>query len=343
MTTLNSSSLYGRSWSLQLYSASGAPFFNNPGSDDGAIVGGTFQPETLRVTFDVYTAAIQNQYWYADISIYNINPTSVPTIINAGNNVTPGMICQLKAGYVNNLDTIWLGPIFQPTFVRENVTDYRLTLHCVLSLLQATSGYTMQVAYANTNQAEVVTQMIKALGIQANVSSADIATLSATKFPYDKVIYGDASGYLDSIAKQNNMVWFLEQRGIGKGGVAISLGSPTTGNALPPPSYTYTPSTGLIGTPQQTQKGVNFSVLLDPRIKAKLPWQSLEIKEAIVSQFTVPPPPNAAVPYFPLQSDGIYIASEVRHRGDSRGNDWQTDVTGVSVAGNVLATLVGAA
>jgi hypothetical protein len=106
---------------------------------------------------------------------------------------------------------------------------------------------------------------------------------------------------------------------------------------------TYTPSSGLIGTPTQTQFGVEFSVLLDPRIKAQLPLLTVEIQEAIISQFAPNPVQTTGQVPYPLQSDGVYTVFEVRHRGDSRGNPWQTDVTAASIQGNVLAALVGAA
>src|SRR5208282_1443321 len=96
--------------------------------------------------------------------------------------------------------------------------------------------------------------------------------------------------------------------------------------------FVYTPNTGLIGTPIQTDQGVNCSVLLDPRVQAKVPVQTFGIEQALIQQATLSPGQLVK----PLQSTGTYCAVAVRHRGDSRGNMWQTDITGVTPDVNLL-------
>ena len=155
-----SNSLYGIKWSLEVSTPQG-----NGTTSILSVEGGTFEQETLRIVFNVYTPAIQSAYWYADINIYNFNADTALTLINGASNIAPGMTVILKAGFANgNYDVIWQGPVFQPTFVRENVTDYKLSLHCILGLAQASNGQILTGAYAaGQNQAEIITQMMQSI------------------------------------------------------------------------------------------------------------------------------------------------------------------------------------
>jgi hypothetical protein len=329
--------LYGRQWSLEVSTTDGQQVI-------APITGGTFSPETLRITFDVHTPCFQNAYWYADIVIYNLSKIGSDIIIKAAPNVQAGMIVTLKAGYVGGqgqYDVIWVGPIFQATFLRENVTDYKLTLHCVLGLLQAISGEIQSTVYSGMDQSEIVSAMIEQLGLELQTELP--AKLSNKTLPRDKVVI-DPVAALNDIAKDNKLVWFLSQRNLTPGKTGIYFGDvsadiPTTA------AYTYTPNIpgssggGLLGTPVQTQFGIDFSVLLDPRIRAQIPWQVVEVKEVVIQQNLIQPQQSQM--QYKLATDGQYVVVDIHHRGDSRGNIWQTDLTTCVVVGNVLLSLIG--
>jgi hypothetical protein len=178
------------------------------------------------------------------------------------------------------------GPVFQPTFVRENVTDYKLTLHCILGLLQATNGQVISTVYSGFNQAEIVTSMIEELNLKLMNPLEPV--LSQKKLWRDKVIFGTAAEVLGGIAQDNGMVWFLTQRNLNQGTTGIVFS--TLGNGLDTkPGFVYTPTTGLIGTPVQTDKGVDCSVLLDPRVWMQIPLQTFGIEQALIQQATLQP------------------------------------------------------
>ena len=337
-SAVNSSSsknaLYGIQWSLEVQTPQGG------GSQSVLkVTGGTFLAETIRITFDVYTPCIQSAYWYADINIYNFNSDTALTLINGASNIAPGMTVILKAGFANgNYDVIWQGPVFQPTFVRENVTDYKLSLHCILGLAQASNGQVLSGAYAaGQNQAEIITQMMQSIGLQVNpFGTKTQVALTAKKLPRGVTVFGSPDEYMDDIAEDNNMVWFLQQRGLA-GSSGVSIGILDDGiNATPQSGYVYTPSSGLLDTPIQTQAGVDFSILLDPRIKAQFPLMTVQIQQVIIQQLQRSPNSPQVTP---LSTTGTYVVGAVRHRGDSRGNVWQTDITGYTLIGDVLALL----
>jgi hypothetical protein len=306
-----------------------------PSGDVLPITDSSFEPEALRLVFNVYTP-MWRQYWWADIDVYNFDLDTALTLLDTASNIAPGMTVTLRAGFQNgNYDIIWQGPVFQATFTRENVTDYKLTLHCILGLLQATNGQVISSVYSGFNQSEVVESMVQALGLQLAQPLAGISTKRLWK---DKVVIGNPATVLNGIAKDNSQVWFLTQRGLAGSNTGLVFSS--LGNGLDTsPGWVYTPTTGLIGTPVQTTVGVDCSVLLDPRVQAKIPVQTFGIDQAVIQQAALQPNQPLVKP---LQSTGTYVVLAVRHRGDSRGNIWQTDITGCVPDISVLDQLVAA-
>lgn len=321
-------SLYGRKYSLQVTAPAGSGQQTVLTISDSS-----FEPEALRIVFNVNTPAMQGAYWYADIDIYNCDSTTTQAVIQASQDYKQGMTAILKAGYLNgNYDIIWQGPVFQPLWTRENVTDYKLTLHCILSLEAATSGNPITQQYQDgMNQTEIVLDMIKNLGLAPVGPSGSYISpnLSTKSLPRGKTVFGSASDVLTEIAEDNNCVWFLSQRGLPGDPASLNMGKLDDGSLQTEAGFVYTPTTGLLGTPVQTQHGVNFSVLLDPRIKAQLPLQTVGIKEVVTQQ--LPRVPNQTV--YTLSPTGTYVVGAVRHRGDSRGNTWQTEITGYRYIG----------
>jgi hypothetical protein len=193
----------------------------------------------------------------------------------------------------------------------------------------------LSTVYSGFNQSEIVTSMMDELKLQI---VTPLSGLKTTKLWRDKVVVGNVNDVLNGIAKDNSMVWFLTQRGLAASTTGIVVGS--LGNSLETtPGFVYTPNTGLIGTPTQTTVGVDCSVLLDPRVQAKIPVQTFGIKQAFIQQAVLQ---IGQQPILPLQSTGTYVVVRVRHRGDSRGNIWQTDITGVTPDISVLKNLVDA-
>lgn len=312
--------LFGRKYKLEVSVAN-----SSGGTDVITVTDSSFEPEALRIVFDVQTVAFQN-YWFADIDIYNLDSTTTTQILQSASNITQGMTVKLQAGYINgNYDVIWEGPVFQPLYSRENVTDYKITLRCIFSMESQISGSVLSTAYAaGYSQTETVLAMIGTLGLNKDYVSPNLSTKT---LPKAKVVFGNADKYLSNIARDNNMTWFMSQRG-------LALGGPNDAQVSSDPAIVYTPKTGLVFTPEQTQYGVNFTVLLDPRLKVLYPMQSVQLDQSLIRQYKVSVGDNK---FLPLDQDGIYVIGGVRHRGDSRGGAWYSEVTGFVKVGNAVA------
>jgi hypothetical protein len=86
------------------------------------------------------------------------------------------------------------------------------------------------------------------------------------------------------------------------------------------------PSSGLLNVPSQSQYGVSFTAMLNPRIKINslvhidnslIRAQAYEQGQAIRN----------------LDQDGIYRVTSITYVGDTRGTEWQIQCDTVSQAG----------
>jgi len=90
---------------------------------------------------------------------------------------------------------------------------------------------------------------------------------------------------------------------------------------LPGTQVVLTSKTGLIGTPQQTNEGINIKCLLNPLIKV---GGLVNIDNASIQdlQINISSKNSAANNIAPLSQDGVYYVLVVDYIGDTRGVDW---------------------
>ena len=82
----------------------------------------------------------------------------------------------------------------------------------------------------------------------------------------------------------------------------------------------------VIGVPKQTPFGVIFRVLLDPRLLIKVPPMLAQLDRTVITQAAI----QINQVQTPLDPDLMFVVAQVRHIGDSRGNEWYSEVTGYS-------------
>lgn len=331
--------LWGQAWELTITYAQkdGTP------SPPTTISSNSWEPEPLRITFEVVQSTLPSPWWFADINIYNLNdPTTQNTLLNA-------TWCTLKAGFQtgdNLYSTIWDGPVFQVLFDREAVVDQRLTLHCVANPLILDQIVNFAVGPGATQQ-QLVARMAASIGLppidpgSGTQSQYAFEQMSAVVYPRGKTVFGKMSKYLEQIAGdhfisvfQNGQQAFMTEIGNQSGGAVKP--SITYAPPLPPSPQQATLPAGvtasIIGTPRQTLFGVIFEVLLDPRLKVKAPPMVVALdRSATFQQLPLAPNPNSGFPTA-LTADLTFFVGQVRHTGDTRGNAWQTEVTGYGTA-----------
>lgn len=252
----------------------------------------------------------------ADIRVYNLNLEIANLIKKEFTKVI------LQAGYESNFGVIFQGNIKQVILGRESATD------TFIDIIAGDGDLAYNFAIVNTTLAKgstpadhlaAATQSMKSKGVTAGKT---VGPLPKNKLPRGKVMYGTTRDHLRAIA---NTAGF----GVSIQDEQINFIKQTT--YLPGTQVVLTSKTGLIGTPQQTNEGVNMKCLINPKIKVN---GLVKIDNASVERFKI----NLSVPGSPaniepsLTEDGVYSVLVVELKGDTRGLEWYSELVTLSVA-----------
>lgn len=330
MSTQSTVPAFGRRWQLQILTApeNGSQVVWTVGQD-------AWLPEALRVTFDIN----KNGYvdaWYGEIDIYNLNLPTQQAVILEGYEVI------LSAGYQSgaNYGVIFRGRVFQVLWTRENVVDYKLTLHCMVGLYETNYNIATFTAAGGVSQRDIILRMAEQAQTKFNVTQLDSSTLGTKILPRGEVVFGSVAKYLSEVANGNGLQFWTGSTGINLADISPKTNNPQyTYSAVPDPAnnsgrqsdISYT----IIGTPQQIPEGVEFRILLDSRLDVVAPAMVVKIDNTVIRQM------KAYLGNLPpiLAQDGNYIVANVRHRGDTRGQDWYTDVLGLWTVNQLVGAL----
>jgi hypothetical protein len=170
---------------------------------------------------------------------------------------------------------------------------------------------------------------------QTPISMGTVSSnIKSEKMPRGMVAFANPEEFLrEAIARDKNAQMFVVE-----GKVQIKK----LEDELDPNPITLSSTTGLIGTPQQTDMGVFLRCLLNPEIKLSNPAKAIQLENTAINLAVVNPgkysstlpmgevaPTSNANPF----KEGYYQIAKVRHIGDTRGNDWYTEVTCYTQAG----------
>jgi hypothetical protein len=313
----------------------------NHAGEDLTLTDSLWEPEALRARFKVVIGA-DVQAWWGEITVWNLSASLEQTLLTAGQPSTAasantpivqGDLLTISAGYQLNFDpvsnVIFEGTVFQPTWDRENVTDFKVTLRAIIDPLNL--GYMSFTMGPYQTQAKVIQAM--AAGAHVPIEQVDDSALPPAPLPRAKPIFGTAKDVLEGVQRTTDARIWVSDKGLN---VRPLQGTPQPADLVFGPSAagtsyrptagstaTYTPT--LIGTPQQTEKGVIFRVLMDSRIKMA---SIVKLDQSVIRQ--LPRYPGGATLSF-LDQDGSYVVAGMTHLGDTRGQEWYTDVTAVTL------------
>ncbi len=336
---------FGRAWNIAVDTADGQHL----------VVASSRADESLRATFaiDMYMLLA---YWQAEVSIFNMSSQTAGTIwkgspklgdlwqfqkpLVAGDTVTvsAGYESSEAGGFNPDANVLYQGKVLQPVWLRENVVDYRLILRCVTGLIEDAVNFTSFPIAGGVSAHDALAQICSQANPPIPIDRIDEGArtrLSQQSYPRAQAIHGRPWNAIRSITAENNLFAWVNPRGLN----VRSFGS---GGTPQTPDYAYGPpepagNSGsrqtaqglvkrtLIGTPEQTQDGVVFRVLLDPQVR---------IGDIVLLE------PGTLINPVPIQvgqlpaapsQNGIYVVAGLRHFGDTRGrgDDWFTEIHGV--------------
>jgi hypothetical protein len=247
----------------------------------------------------------------ANIRVYNLSDETISRVSEFQDVV-------LQAGYEGQFGVIFKGTVMQYRVGRED------SLNTYLDILAADgdTAYSFGVVNATLEKGVKVIDTVKAaIGSMSTlgVSEGYIASGTGGVLPRGKVLFGMARDYIRRGAFTLGSTWSIQD-----GTVTII---PLDGYR-PDSVVDLSSSTGLVDIPEQTQNGINFKTLLNPRLQV---GGAVRIDNRSVNQLIQrdkSAAPIAFDQYTGLQllakvsSDGLYRLFVAEHEGDTRGQAW---------------------
>lgn len=274
----------------------------------------------LRVTFEVRNATI-NTPKYALIRVYNLAPEKMALIINEFTQIILG------AGYEDpGPSTIFEGQIIM-TRRGRNDTDTFIEISAQDGDKAHNYGVVNTTLAAGWTWDDVYSELLKALG-QYGITAGNKPDFSKEKGLRGKQLSGGVSGYLSALANNQNCDWFIEDNKL----VFLRKDAALSGEV----PYLNS-SNGLLNVPDQTVDGVIATCLLRPQIRAgmMIKIDNAQLRDGSTSQVKVNQDAFASNEYVYIpdtSADGSYKAVCVTHIGDTRGDDWITEIVCVNLA-----------
>jgi hypothetical protein len=243
----------------------------------------------------------------------------------------------LSAGYEGNFGIIFKGTIKYVYKGHEsNVDSY-------VDVVAADGDSAYNFAVVNTSLAAgsvptdhygVILNAMQVYGISAATTNQleDNAGL-----PRGKVFYGMARDKARILANSTGTSWSIQDS---------KLQFILQTSYLPGDPVKLTSATGLVGFPEQTQNGIRIRTLLNPSIKI---GTRVQIDNASVQQFhfdiglsgALQQGVNGQSPLVPsLAADGMYKTLIAEHTGDTRGNEYYSELTCIGVNASIPLSLV---
>jgi hypothetical protein len=271
-----------------------------------------------------------------DARIYNLSS-------NTANKVASSEFTQLalSVGYQGETEAnagaptqlIFRGTIKQFRIGRLNQTDSYVDL----TAADGDHAYNFAPVFislpAGSNQNQIANLLAAALashGGNQTISLGYVPDFPAGGLIRGKVLYGLARDHCRKFGNDNNCKFSIQDGAL----TFIPLSSYIpSGGSIPVIGV----ATGLIGVPEQTQQGIRIRTLLNPVIKI---GQLIKL-DASVNQLRYGLDTNAQISNPSLASStapnaqGLYYVMSADHVGDTRGQDWYSELTCLSVDATV--------
>jgi hypothetical protein len=286
----------------------------------GDNAGGGLDLSDLRVVFNVRRGDYQTPN-SADVRIFNVADKTANRIRNEGTRLV------LQAGYEGNYGLIFDGVIKQPRRGRVDAKDSYIDI----TAADGDQAYNYSVIALSLAAGNTPSDAVQAfLGAMARhgISQGYVPELSRNGSVRGRVYYGLTRDELREWAEVQDALWSIQD---GK----LTL-IPRT-SYIPGEVPVISPATGLIGVPEQTPNGIELRTLLNPSLKIgerikldstlNLYRYGLDVPSQAVSE--------AQRQQIKTNADGLYYVMVAHHSGDTRGNEWYTNMICLSVDATV--------
>jgi len=326
---ISSSVNFGRKYRVLIYSHASGTSSSSTTTNAEAQAGDTvLDVSDLRCTFEIsrYALYYPNK---ALIEIYNLNASTENTIVQEGYRVV------VEAGYESNYGQIFDGTVLMCNREKQDGTDYILRILALDGTQFINEGY-CSFTYEKGQTARAVIENIASKA--TNAVSLGYASPVFDTITYSKgvVVHGLAKNTLSDIAKTANGTWFVDSGKL----YVVSYSDDSSTLPLGEQAVELSEKTGLVGNPTQVDQGVSAKCLLNPKL---MPYGLVHISNDLITQQLVSIgsySDGVSTPYM-LDSAGIYRIVSVTFKGDTRGNEWYSEISTVTQSGNIPELLQG--
>jgi len=256
-----------------------------------------------------------------DVTIYNLSTQSIKSQISEGSRVI------IEAGYQNGpYGIIFDGDTVDCTHFKDGGVTR------VLNLFAKDGDIFLNGTFISESFSAGMTteSLLKSFDGKGGVELGDVsADFKNTQLPRGRVLHGSPKQILNALAKSEGGRAYISDRKIH----LIKADDPPKGQII-----SLTPETGLIGSPKQTEDGnVEAVCLLNPQINLN---KFVHIKSDNIIRQVVETQASKATAE--LLGSGVYRIIKIKYKGNTRGNDWYAEFTGVpqpgiTVSNNTLA------
>lgn len=251
--------------------------------------------------------------------VYNMSAKTEKEVIESGFQIS------IFGGYEEaQYGEIFRGDILQIYRNREDGVDYRLEIIAMRGSRELYQNFVKSsVAAGSTPRAlpKILSQNAKIKFEVGKVSE----NLTNQSLPRGKVLYSTPAKYLRNQSIAENATFMTEA----DGKVSVQkISDPIPKDMV----LKLTPETGLVGTPVYGDDGIKIKMLLDARVTVKtmIKIDNDLIRRQAANFFgSAAGMPQSLV----FDQDGEYEVFSVTHSGDTWGDDWTTEVVGVSRTG----------
>ena len=288
----------------------------------------------FRVRFHI-TQAATGQPCTAKIRIYNVSDQVVNSIETpTSESVKHGhSTVIIDAGYQEHHSVIFKGALWWKTTGRDSETDDYLELIATAGDRAHQHSIVRTSLPAGSTQADIFRVVARSME-EMGVGVCKKPDLMTTALPRGKVLYGMSRDFMQGLADTNQFLWGYATEGLA---TIPAQGEDKAANVV-----VLNAASGLLDRPLIGVDGLKCRALLNPDLEfgkvVQIDTKTIQTPSFSTSANANSVNENLAATGAYLDPDGFYkIVSRV-HSGDTRGDEWFTDLicTGVGSAVPVL-------
>lgn len=266
--------------------------------------------ENLRVHFEV-SKTVESAPNVAVIKIFNLSPINEAKIKNEFDEVL------LNAGYEGALRLVFRGNIKHVYRYRDK-SDYITEIEAGDGDKDFRSATMNETLAAGTTNAQLVDRAVGSFKTTGGTTKGAVQINDRARLR-GKVISGNTRDVLHDVAREAGANWSIQD-----GQLVIVKAN----GVLPDEAIVITADTGMLGAPEINDKGIAVKCLLNPQLRVngaiKLDNNGIKAKRQ-KAQALGKKQEDQKEPVR-LDPDGIYKVLKITHKGDTRGQDWVSEI-----------------